>query len=101
MSGDALSGSDKIDFFAHLAGVDNNEVLAGDTHFKVGTFVTVEKQGFDPEIVYVITKIFQDGTFELGSEKHVLPGLKFSSKELVKFGSDFDIYEAKNRFGRA
>ncbi len=88
-------------FYARLVDVDNVEVRSGDTALKVGTFVTITKEGLNPETIYIITRIFPDNTYELGNETQVLVGMKFFPEELSKLGSDFDIYEANKKFGTA
>lgn len=64
------------------------DVFWGDQGFHVGTFVSVKREGFRSDQVFMITKVFGDGTFQIGTEKMVMDGQKFREDELKKLALD-------------
>jgi adenine-specific DNA methylase len=99
MSAESVPQSKRGEFYDGLFDEDIKKSREGDTKLIAGSIVTVRKDNFDLESLYLVTKIFPDGTYELANESVDLRGMRFKREELIKFDPDLDIFDTRKKVG--
>ena len=99
MPGEFVPESKRGEFYDGLFDEDIQESREGDARLIAGSIVTVRKDNFDLEALYLVTKIFPDGTYGLANESVDLQGMRFKREELIKFDPDLDIFDTKKQSG--
>lgn len=98
MAGESVPQNEKRDFYDTFFDRDAAELRTGDKTLKVGTFVTIKKEGFDPEMLYFVTQLLPEEKYKIVSEVGGL-GMIFSKDQLVKFDIDTQTFAFKKKTG--